>query len=83
MPALTIVSDPTFSQSPRTSRLLRRIAASGPRPSSTTTGTTSAQRTASQIATGIRNRNGIITETTTTAITIAPSTGHSRRSAIR
>ena len=47
--------DLTRHHAPRTSSVLRRSAATAPTPSTSTTGATRMKRTASQIATGIRN----------------------------
>ena len=77
------MSDPTFNQSPRTSRLLRLRAATDPTLSSVTTGATRAQRTASQIATGMRKPEEVRSDTMRTAITTAPSTGARLENAIR
>jgi hypothetical protein len=48
-----------------------------------TTGATRAQRTASQIATGMRKPEEVRSDTMRTAITTAPSTGARLENAIR
>ena len=81
--ALTPTSDPTRIQRLRTRSALRRSERKGRRSSSSTTGAMSAQRTASQIATGMRNTVAVRTTQTATKIAIAPRRGRRRRSASR
>ena len=66
---------PTLSQSPRTSRWLRRMAPSAERSSSSTAGMIRHQRTVSQIATGMRNSVLARMVTTKTARKNEPSSG--------
>ena len=81
--ALSPTSEAMRNQRPRTSCALLRSAATPPSPSSSTTGASRHQRTASQMATGIAKAVAVRTTQTTTKSATAPSSGRTRRNPIR
>ena len=79
----TPTSEATRTQWPRTSSLLRRSVSTALLPSSSTTGASSDQRTASQIATGLRIAVAVSATQMPTAMPRAPSSGRTCASARR